>query len=398
MTITLEPEQEVTTPTVRRAFRWLRFWLIAAAIAILAVIGYTLLTPPTLDSQPLAADGTGRTGSRALVEVLREHGVSVTATDSLNATRSAIGPDAAARATVLVYDPNGYLDAGQLRTLEADAAHIVIVAPTAGQLQIAIPGGKTAGAAPFTLSARCDLAAAGRAGTITDGGDAYRVAAGRGITGCFPSGTGAFSLLQRSTPAGTITVLGSMNALTNEYIADAGNAALALNLLGSTPGLVWYLPSLGDVVAGGGAESLAQAAPRWIEPVLLLGLAVGIAAGVWRGRRFGPLVVERMPVVVRASETMEGRARLYQSASARLRALDALRIGTVDRLGRLCGLSRHATLDEVVGAVASATGRDVRAVRALIVDDIPRSDAALVRLSDELLVLEDDTARATRPA
>jgi hypothetical protein len=100
-------------------------------------------------------------------------------------------------------------------------------------------------------------------------------------------------------------------------------------------------------------------------------------------------------VIVRASETMEGRARLYQSSSARLRALDALRVGTIQRVARLCGLSRRASLDEVIGAAAAATGRPPQVVRELLVGANPVSDSELVRLSDELLLFERDVAAAT---
>jgi hypothetical protein len=99
-------------------------------------------------------------------------------------------------------------------------------------------------------------------------------------------------------------------------------------------------------------------------------------------------------VVVRASETMEGRARLYSRANARLRALDALRIGTIDRLSRLIGLPRAASLDEVVDAVAAVLGRDRGEVASLLLDAIPSNDAALVHFSDLLLRLEADLAAA----
>ena len=111
---------------------------------------------------------------------------------------------------------------------------------------------------------------------------------------------------------------------------------------------------------------------------------------------FGPIVVENLPVVVRASETMEGRARLYSRAKARLRALDALRIGTVDRLARAVGLPRTATVDEVISAVSALTGRDRAGVAAVLLDATPHTDAELVRLSDELLALAAAVA-ATRP-
>ena len=104
-----------------------------------------------------------------------------------------------------------------------------------------------------------------------------------------------------------------------------------------------------------------------------------------------------MPVTVRASETLEGRARLYQKASARGHALDALRIGTISRLAVLCGLPTLATVDEVIAAVAAITGRALPELRSLLLDDVPSSDAQLVRLSDGLRLLEDEVAKAAVP-
>jgi hypothetical protein len=126
---------------------------------------------------------------------------------------------------------------------------------------------------------------------------------------------------------------------------------------------------------------------------VLLGI-VALAAALWRGRRFGPLVVEDLPVTVRASETMEGRARLYQRSSARRRALDALRVGTVARLASALRLGRAASVEEVAWAVADRLRRDPQQVRQLLLDADPATDAELVRLSDELLVLERDLRAA----
>ena len=159
--------------------------------------------------------------------------------------------------------------------------------------------------------------------------------------------------------------------------------------------MIWYVSSYADLQQGA-TPSLGDLVPGWVLPLgVLLGIA-GIALVLWRARRFGPVVVENLPVVVRASETMEGRARLYSRAHARLRALDALRIGTVDRLARAIGLARTATVDEVANAVAALTGRDRAAVSALLLDTVPTTDAQLVRLSDELLTLEAEVAM-TRP-
>ena len=144
-------------------------------------------------------------------------------------------------------------------------------------------------------------------------------------------------------------------------------------------------------------KTLGELTPPWVTPVLVLLVLTFVAAAVWRGRRFGPLVIENLPVTVRSSETMLGRARLYERSSARLRALDALRVGTIQRLATLCGQPRTASVDEIVSAVASVTRAQVGDIRNLLLDTVPATDADLVSLSDALLVLERDVAVAVRP-
>jgi len=122
-----------------------------------------------------------------------------------------------------------------------------------------------------------------------------------------------------------------------------------------------------------------------------------LAAAFWRGRRFGPLIVENLPVTVRANETMQGRARLYEKSSARLRALDSLRIGTVERIASLCGLSRLASVDDVVVSAAAVTGLAVDQVRHVLLDAVPATDRELVELSDRLLTLERAVAASVTP-
>jgi len=133
-----------------------------------------------------------------------------------------------------------------------------------------------------------------------------------------------------------------------------------------------------------------------VTPSLVLLVVAALAAAVWRGRRLGPLVVERLPVVVRADETREGRARLYERAGARGHALDQLRIGTLGRLGALTGLSTRAPVDDVVARVAPLVRADPRALRHVLVDAVPGDDAELVRLSDSLLDLEQAVREAVR--
>jgi hypothetical protein len=282
---------------------------------------------------------------------------------------------------------------------------VVAVEPDLFALPDLAPGVGLSGQLDGSFSADCPVGAVQKAGTVSASGVGYRITASksgvsadeeaaRGAVTCLTK-KGGSGLIQLARGGQTLSILGLGSALQNDTIATKGDAALALNLLGAHRTLIWYISSYADLQQGP-TPTLGELTPGWVTPLLILLALAGIAAAVWRGRRFGPIVVENLPVVVRASETMEGRARLYSRAKARLHALDALRIGTVDRLARAVGLPRTATVDEIVGAVAALTGRDRAAVAALLLDAVPAGDAELVRLSDELLALESEVA-ATRP-
>jgi hypothetical protein len=94
---------------------------------------------------------------------------------------------------------------------------------------------------------------------------------------------------------------------------------------------------------------------------------------------------------------MEGRARLYQRSSARLRAIDALRVGALERIASALNLSRHADVDSIAAAATAVTGRDLGDVRAILVDALPSTDAQLVALSDALTLLETQIRITTDP-
>jgi len=344
---------------------------------------------------PLDASNAAPGGAKAVAEVLRQQGVEVTSTTSLDETRDAITDPS--DTTLFLYDDSLYLTASQLREAVSLADTVVIADPTFDELQAVAPELAQAGYVGETVDADCDLPAVQKAGSVSLDGSGYRVVDdGDGVTACLGSGDGVYSLVQLEHGGTRVVVLGATSALTNEHVIEEGNAALALNLLGENGHVVWYLPGFDDVPASE-VQDLASLTPAWVTPALALLLLAFLAGAIWRGRRLGPLVIENLPVTVRASETMLGRARLYERSSARLRALDALRIGSVQRLAVLCGLPRTASLDDIVAGVAAATGDDVAGIRRMLVDAVPASDAELVVLSDELLELERDVAAAVRP-
>lgn len=378
--------ENAVTPTVGGALRRAVFWVVAGLVALLIALLVASLSRSATTGSALETDNPAPYGSMALVEVLGRQGVTVVPTASLDETAEAA--EAGEAPTILYYDPNGFLDDRRLRELAGLTDRLIIVDPAFDQLRELAPDVAQAGRVEGPLEADCDLGAVQRAEVVSGDLLGYRIIdEDSDALRCLGSEDDVYSLIR----SGDVTVLGAIGALTNGQIADDGNAALALNLLGERERLIWYLPGFADVDTGTPPPTI-----DWLVPSLLLLLAIGIAAAFWRGRRLGPLVVENLPVTVRASETMLGRARLYEKSGARLRALDALRVGTIQRIAKLAGLSRHAGIDEIVAAAAALTGRPPTDIQRLLVEDVPATDADLVRRSDELLTLEHDVTQAVR--
>ncbi|KRE26067.1 DUF4350 domain-containing protein [Agromyces sp. Soil535] len=387
------------TPTVREQLRRRRAWIVIAAVLVLgallllAIQGGGLRPPGPV----LGADNAGPAGSKALVEVLRDHGVAVTAAGT--ADDAVAG--ARRGATILLYDEFAVLDADRLDELSAAADRLVVAEPAFTTLEGIASGVRLAGAASGPLDdVACGTRAAERAGELSDGQRLLTVddeAAAAGWEGCFRDGRFGYALVTGpGASGGEVALVAATTVFENEHVDEAGNAALAIGLLGASDELVWYLPGPGDA-DGAGAPGLAELTPGWVSPVLVLAIAAVIAAGVWRGRRFGPLVVERLPVQVPAGETSQGRARLYARSAARRHALDQLRIGAIGRISAVLKLPRSASVDAVADAAAAATGRDAASVARLLVGAEPAGDRDLVDLAAELERLEHDVAASVRP-
>ncbi|UXN25356.1 DUF4350 domain-containing protein [Curtobacterium flaccumfaciens] len=377
-------------PAEGRRFR-VGFWVAIVLVGVL-LAALTALVQGTDPDAPRALDPTSTTasGSAALVRVLEQRGTAVSVTDTVDGVGGIDG------GTVFIDDADGALDPAVAERIARTARHVVVVGTSGAGLEAlglrVDPAVQVDGDATVS-TASCGIPAAASAARVTTAGSGYTVhddAAER----CTPTGEGGsrvWGLVRTATPGGDVTLLGTTSAFRNDTIATAGNAALALGLLGADERLVWYNPAVGTPDA---APTLGELAPPWVPSALALLALVAVAAGVWRGRRLGPLVVERLPVVVRAAETTEGRARMYARTRDRTHALDTLRVAAVRRIGRMLGLPRSAHVDEVVRTAAQATGIPHTRVGALLVGGTTDDDRALVDGTAAL----DDLERAVRRA
>src|SRR5699024_9394693 len=129
-----------------------------------------------------------------------------------------------------------------------------------------------------------------------------------------------------------LTVICNSDWGTNDHIDEEGNASLVVSELSHTDDLVVDYPTSDDA---------AQPPPATIDVVP----SSVVAGGVWLipctlvlllvlGRRFGPLAVERLPVIVRAVETVHGRAALSVRGHDRAGALHTLRTAALLRIAK----------------------------------------------------------------
>ncbi|MEV7401184.1 DUF4350 domain-containing protein [Streptomyces sp. NPDC091267] len=402
MTVATAPSTSAS-PTPRQL--WIRTRGLLLAVLVLIAAGVALAATRSGDQHgrldPRSAD---RYGSRAVAELLKDRGVSVRVVTTLKAATSAAGPGT----TLLVAGPNLLTPQQQnaLRTATTDAAgRTVLLAPGPPSVSRLAPGVRAESSAPVTARApRCSLDAARQAGEAETGGVRY-ASDSHDALGCYPADGLPSLLLVQQQRAGDTVLVGSPDFLYNDRLDNQGNASLALQLLGSRPHLVWYLPSLADTSAAGrsgddggssgddstgGESSFTDLIPSgWLWGTLQLALAAALAA-VWRARRLGPVVAERLPVAIRASESTEGRARLHRKANARDRAAASLRHASRARIAPLVGVSPRdahspAALLPAVSARLSTTGSGLHE---LIFGPAPSDDAALVHLADQLDSLE----------
>lgn len=378
-------------PYLPAASRWRERRTMLAIIAFILIAGtvIALLQRGPKVTGFLSPAGTGPDGAHAIADLLAERGHDVAAVTTVPAAVAAAAPG-----TTLVVTSPYLLTRRQLAALAATRANLVIPEPTPAALAAVAPGLTLAGGGSVgVLLPGCALRAAMLAGPADLGGPGIRVPADRpGVAQCYIA-NGRPTLVQFSAGGRLVTILGTGVPLTNGYLARQGNAALAINLLSTGSRITWLVPPAVPAPAAAGGKPLTSLVPlpAYLVAIQLV-LALALAA-LWRARRLGPLVAERLPVVVRASETVEGHARLYRSRQARDRVAATLRTAAVARLTPAIGLPAGAEPGTVTAALAARTGRDEPALADLLYGGTPRSDGDLVTLASDLDDLEGEVRR-----
>lgn len=370
--------------------RWLVVLIVLAVLAaVLAAVarGY-------YRDGPLEPDAPTGQGSRAAVSVLVDLGVQV---DTQRHTADVV-EDLSEGRTVLVTDP-GLLSGAQLEalatSLEESAGTLVLVQPdfvALGYLTPLIsPAGTVRTSTLIDAGPDCDAAFGARQVHVPGDeglvGPATTYRTSGQAAGCFASGAGSLVAVHDR-----LVVLGSPDLLTNDGIGQADNSALVLNALGSADALTWYVPSPGDPMAATGPDLLDHL-PDWASPLALWLLLSALVALLALGRRFGPVMVEPLPVTVRPQELVLGRARLLQQSQSRDAAAASLRAAAARRLADRLGIRHEESLDALVAALTPHLEQSPEQIRSLLGPTPVSSDQALVQLAHDLDRLEKEIDR-----
>lgn len=392
-----------TTPGQKAAGAWKRwnwiFWVVVCGAGF-AIVSSLVRLPR--DVGPMSIYATNEPGASAVARVLENQGVEVTQVGSLEAGAQTIRPG-----DTLVIARYTYFTEAQLQSIFAYEGPIVWIEPGSGDLEFLDDSLSMSYFAEAGTAADCDSPAAQRAGSVStpDGASIQLRDQPATIEACFTRSPSALEgdtfadyVIVNRPGESPVHVIADSQIFTNGTVANAGNAALALNVTGTVDRVVWYAggydSSLFDVEQSEATEYIEPQTPGWLAPLMAAGAATIVVAMLWRGRRMGRLVSERLPVVVRSSETTRGRARLYRQSGARGHAAAAMRAAAISRMARRIGVSRTADHDTVVGALVPATQTDPAVLRELLYGPPPANSRQLIDLVKQLDELERKVSRS----
>jgi hypothetical protein len=419
---------EGTRKTTPKRRRWLRLavpYLVVLALIAVTAIAYLLEEPNQKNAAFLSPTSAEGIGGRTLAERLRARGITV---DRFTRTSDALVAAHRGDTTLFIPAPD-LLHSYYLRMLKLMPASttVVVVRPEArtlarGYLPAGVLETRWAARAAAPTCGYPVAQAAGRAGLLRY---RYEGEARQVIDRCYRS-----ALVRVRHHATTLVLAGASDPFRNDRINELGNSTLAVGLLSGARRVVWldvhgpepgprYLdrpgldPSpapadLGSVGSpdpdfpvadpsgahrdgrpqigaqrrrGSGKDTgptLFDLFPATGWTVLALALLAGLLAAVARARRLGAPVAEPLPVLVRSTETVTGRGRLYQRSRDRGAALAVLRVAARGKLARLLDQPSEVDRETLVAAVAAHTRRPVPDVDALLYGPPPEDDAGLV--------------------
>jgi hypothetical protein len=369
-----------STPAMGRRLGWVAAVVLVVGLVVAAVLVMVGTVGRQQADDPRSSTPRGAGGLGAL---LAAQGVQVATTNRVDTAAAAAGPGR----TLVVANADELEPAVARRLLTAGWGRVILLRPYTDALTAFGVHASQRSEVSGSLVPDCPVEAAQRAGTITvEGLRASYVATGPAEFACYPAAEGHVYLGVGTADGVPVELVGG--GVANSELAADGNAAFALNVFGDRAEITWLMARAESSPDATSSPSLLP--PWW--PIAVAQCAVAfVVVAIWRGRRLGPILSEPLPVRVRAAETVEGHGRLYHRLTARDRAAEALRAGTIARLSRAFGHAEDALA--LSAAVARRTGRDPTEVRLMLFEAVPGSDDDLINLARDLDRLEQEARR-----
>ena len=365
-------------------------WLVLLAL-LAAAVAFTVANQRPGSRAAYHPANPGPLGAQALARVLADHGIEVIVAEGEKALRAA-GPGE--DTTVVVSSTTALREPTERTFLEIvrHAGRVVFFAPDRATVRRMLPQfSLRISPSATSATADCDLPDVRRGEQLSRLQHRY-LGPAAGST-CFTTDGYAGYVKAAAGGLREVVLLGTTDLIVNSRITEADNAAIALRTLGHSPRVVWYVPDLLDAptaTAGHGEDPIL---PPWLGAMVVLATVAMLAVMWWRGRRLGRLVQEPLPVVVRAIETTEHRARLYRKAADNERASAVLRDATRRRVTAYLGLPSGVPPALLVPPVAAATGRPVGEVAWLLGGDPAATETEMLSLAAALAALEKEIRR-----
>ena len=309
--------------------------LVAVGVAALVVVAVLLVGRPDQGGPPLAPDGTGPLGTKALVLLLEELGAEVDVTAS--------PPTADHDVALVLADSLGDGGRDALRAWRQVGGTLVVADPSSPLT----PPVREATTEP-SLARGCEVPAlAGVERVAPSGGALYDP--GSRLTACF----GGFVVVDEGE-RGNFVAVGGAGAFVNGVLGDDDNAALAAALLAPVPGT--RIAFLQPPLPGEGSRSLADLIGDDVRSLLWQLAVAFLLFALWRARRLGRVVDERQPVDLPASELVVAVGNLLQQAGHQQAAADLLRDDLRRGLAERLGVGPAASPEQVAELASGRTG------------------------------------------
>lgn len=213
-------------------------------------------------------------------------------------------------------------------------------------------------------------------------------------TACFPSPADDGTAWLVSVPhgEGRIIALGSGAPFTNQLLDEDDNAVLAVSLLGPAPGdevVVIPRPEVGE-----GDTPLLELVPDGVWRGVWLLVAAVVVAALWRGRRLGAPVEERLPPVLPSAELARSVGHLFQRVGDRDAAARRLRSQLRRELRQQLGAAPTLPSAELAELTASRTAVALDDAHLALVDTPVADDRALTDLAAAVARVRHDARRS----